>query len=97
MYFIRKTNSVHSNYFVGDLLIVRTDCVKELGFVLDSNLRFHCHVDSLHSQALKLLGLIRLITYKFSSLESLKVLCILLKKYILPKLEHESVIWNNLT
>jgi hypothetical protein len=29
--FTRKTNSIHFNYFVSNLLIVRTDCVKDLG------------------------------------------------------------------
>jgi hypothetical protein len=41
--------------------------------MLGSKLHFHRHVDNLNSQALKLLGLIRFITYNFSSLDSLKV------------------------
>jgi hypothetical protein len=61
--------------------------------MLDSKLHFHRHVDYLRSQALKLLGLIRVITYNFSSLGSLKVLYITL---IRSKLEYASVVWNNL-
>jgi hypothetical protein len=61
------------NYCVGNLLIVRTDCVKDLGVVLDCKLHFHRHVHYLYSRGLKLLELIRFITYKFSSLHSLKV------------------------
>jgi hypothetical protein len=76
IYFTRKTNSIYFNYFVGDLLIIRTDCVKNLGVMLDSKMHFHRHVDYLHSRALKLLGLIRFVTYNFSSLDSLKVLYI---------------------
>jgi hypothetical protein len=44
--------------------------------MLDSKLHFHRHVDYLHSQALKLLGLIRFITYNFSSLDSLSSTCL---------------------
>jgi hypothetical protein len=48
-FFARKTNSIHFNYFLGDLLVVCTDCVKRLGVMLDSKLRFHRHVDYLLS------------------------------------------------
>jgi hypothetical protein len=71
--FTRKSNSIHFNYFLCDLLIVRTDCVKDLGVLLDSKLNFHRRVDNSQSQALKLLGLIRFIAYDFSCLDSLKV------------------------
>jgi hypothetical protein len=79
---------------LGDLLIVRTDCVKNLGVMLGSKLHFHRHIQYKHSKALKLLGLIHFITYNFSSLDSLKVLCITL---ILTKLEYASVVWNILS
>jgi hypothetical protein len=85
--FTRKTISIHFNYFVSNLLIIQTDYVKDLGVMLDSKLHFHRHVDYLRSKALKLLGLIRFITYNFSSLDSLKVLYITL---IRSKLEYAS-------
>jgi hypothetical protein len=75
--FTRKINSIHFNYFVGDLLTARTDCAKDLGVMFDSKLHFHRHVGYLHSQALKLLELISFITYNFTSLDSLN-------SYILP-------------
>jgi hypothetical protein len=62
--------------------------------MVDSKLYFHCQVDFVYSQALRTLGLIRFITYNFSSLDSLVVLYIVL---IRSKLEHASVIWNKLT
>jgi hypothetical protein len=40
--------------------------------MLHIKLHFHRHVDCLHSQAPKLLGLIRFITYNFSPLDNLK-------------------------
>jgi hypothetical protein len=124
IYFTHKTNRVDFNYFFGDLLIVRTDFVKDVGVMLDIKLHslilgfwtlsivrnsthhrqnpiesiklhFHCHVDYLHFQALKLLGLIRFIAYNnFSSFDSLKVWYITL---ILLKFEYASVAENKLT
>jgi hypothetical protein len=56
------------------------------------NKQFPCHVDYLHSEAIKLLGLVRFIN--FSSLDSLRILLIIT---IRRKLEYISVVWNNLT
>jgi hypothetical protein len=46
--------------------------------MLDSKLHFHRRVVCVHSQALKLLGLIRFILYNLSFLGSLKVVYITL-------------------
>jgi hypothetical protein len=74
VYFTRKTNSVHFNYYVSNEIILRSDYIKVLGVMLDSNLHFHRHVDFVHSQALRTLGLIYYVTYNFSSLDCLVVL-----------------------
>jgi hypothetical protein len=92
--FTRKTDCIHFNYYVKDVLILRSDCMKDLGVSLDSKLYFHCHVDFVYSQALRTLGIIRFITYNFSSLVSLVVLYIAL---IRSKLEYASFVWNHLT
>jgi hypothetical protein len=57
---------------------------------------FHRHGDYLYLGSLKMLELIRFITYeyKFSFLDSLKVLCTNLMN---SKLKYASVVWNNLT
>jgi hypothetical protein len=52
--FTRKTNSIYFNYYVKDVLISRTDCIKDLGVTLESKLYFHCHVDFVYFQTLKL-------------------------------------------
>jgi hypothetical protein len=90
--FTRKINSIHSKYVVKGVLILRAECIKDLGVMVNSKLYFHCHVDFVYSQALGTLGLIRFITYNFSSLDSLVILYIAL---IRSKLEYASVVWNN--
>jgi hypothetical protein len=62
--------------------------------MLDSKLCFHRHVDFVHSQALRSLGLIGFVTYNFSHLDCLVVLYISL---IRSKLEYATVVWNNLS
>jgi hypothetical protein len=41
--FTLKSKNIHFNYVVGDLLNVRTDCVKDIGIILDCKLHFHRH------------------------------------------------------
>jgi hypothetical protein len=67
--------------------------VKDLGVWLDKKLYFH-HVNYIFSVASKLLGLIKFITYNFSSLDSLLVLYVSLGR---SKLEYACIAWNNLT
>jgi hypothetical protein len=38
IYFTRKTNSIHFDYRLGNAVITRTDCVKDLGVWLDNKL-----------------------------------------------------------
>jgi hypothetical protein len=71
IFLTRKSNSNHINYCVKDVLILHSDCIKDLGVLLDNKLYFHCHVDFVYCQILRTFGLIRFITYNFSSLNSL--------------------------
>jgi hypothetical protein len=85
--FTCKTNSIHLNYRIGDVLDLRTNC-GDLCVMSNSKLHLHQYVNYISSQALKLLGLIRFITVK-----SFKVLFPLIRS----KLECASVAWNNHT
>jgi hypothetical protein len=92
--FTRKTNSVHFNYYVSNAIILRSDSINDLGVMLDSKLYFHRHVDFVHFQALRTLGLIRYVIYNFSSLNCL---VILYNSLIRSKLEYASDVWSNLS
>jgi hypothetical protein len=72
MFFTRNANGIHFNYYIGYVLLLRSDPINDLGVPLDSKLYFHCYVDFV-SHSLRILGLIRYITY-ISSFDSLVVL-----------------------
>jgi hypothetical protein len=91
--FTRKTNSVHFNYYFSNEIILCSDCIKDLGVMFNNKLYFR-HVDFVHSQALRTLGLICYVTYNFSSLDCLVVLY---NSLIRSKLEYASVVGNNLS
>jgi hypothetical protein len=49
--FTRKINSIHFNY-VGDVLIIQTDCLKDPVVMLNVKLHFHRMLTKLYSHAL---------------------------------------------
>jgi hypothetical protein len=72
-------------------LIGRKDCIKDVGVQIVCKLKFHL-VNFLSSHVMKYLGLIRTITFSFSTLGSLLVLYFAL---IRSKLEYVSVTRNS--
>jgi hypothetical protein len=92
--FTRKTKVFDYQYRLGNFFILRPDYIKDLGDNIDCKLHFHRHVDFLFSHALKLLTLILKITFSFSKLDSLLMLCFAL---IRSKLEYAFTAWNSVT
>jgi hypothetical protein len=86
--FTWKTTALNFPYRLGNSFIPRTGCIKDLGVYIDSKPYFHQHVDYLFSHALKLLGLIRTITFSFSTADSLLTYFALVRS----KLEYVSVV-----
>jgi hypothetical protein len=60
--FSRKTNSTCFNYKLCNNLVTRSQCVKDLGVLLDCKLYFHQNIDYMLSQGLKMLGLLHLLS-----------------------------------
>jgi hypothetical protein len=76
------------------MLPLCTSSIKDLGVFFDSKLHFHNHVDYIFNECMKLLGIIRSITFCFSSLECLYTLYLTLVR---SKVEYASVVWNSVT
>jgi hypothetical protein len=92
--YCRKTSILRHEYQLCHAAITRTSSIKDLGVFFDSKLYFHSHVDFIYSEGGKLLGLIRSITLRFSSLGCLFALYFTLVR---SKLEYTSVVWNSVT
>jgi hypothetical protein len=67
--FSGKTNILIYDYKLRLSSTTRTDFIKDLGIFLYSKLNFHNHVNRVYSHCIKLLGVVRSITFTFSSLE----------------------------
>jgi hypothetical protein len=76
--------------------MTRNDSTKDLGVFIDCKLRFHNHVDYIFSQCIKMLGLVRTLTFSFSSLDCLYIY-MLYFTLVRSKLEYASVVWNSIT
>jgi hypothetical protein len=91
--FRRKTISVNCNYSLCDQCIIRTDSIEDLGVILDCKLCFRHHVDYVCSQPLKMLALVRKLTFSFSAIDGL------LSSYfasVTSKLQYVSPVWNDI-
>jgi hypothetical protein len=81
-------------YRLGNSFILQMHGIKDLSVHIVCKLHFHCHVGFRFSHALKLLGIIRTITFLFSILDSLLMVYFAL---IRSELEYASVAWNFVT
>ena len=87
--FCRQTNCHGFDYKLSEWSITRTDCIRDLGVLIDTNLHFH-----IFCQAVGLLGLIQSVTLRFSSPHSLlTTYCTLVR----PQLQYASIAWNYIT
>jgi hypothetical protein len=74
----RKINLLNYQYLLGVSIILLRDCIKDMGIYIYRKLHFYRDVNFLLSHAMKLLGLIRTITFSFLTID-----CLLMLQYIL--------------
>lgn len=88
--FTRKHSTIAYDYTLSNSILSRTDCVKDLGVMLDSKMAFTEHVSYICNKASKTLGFIFRIGKHFRQTHCLKVLyCSLVRS----SLEFCSVVW----
>jgi hypothetical protein len=80
-------------YKIFQSTMTRANSVKYLGIFLDSKLYFYNHVNFIFSRCVKLLGLVRSVTFNFSYLECMLILYFALVR---SNVEYISVIWNSI-
>jgi hypothetical protein len=90
----RKKNIPRHKYQLCHATIIHTSSIKDLGIFFNSKSNFHNYVDLILSQCIKILGLIRSITLRFSSTDCLYMLYFMLVR---SKLEYVSVVCNSIT
>jgi hypothetical protein len=79
--FSRKTNILTYDHKLCQFSITRTDSIKDLVAFIDSKLRFHNHVDYIFAQCMKVLGLVRTLTFTLPSLDCLYMLYVICYAY----------------
>lgn len=67
MSFTRNTNNIALTYKVGRTQIACSQCVNDLGALLDTEINFHSRADQVVGRALKMLGLIRYVMSSVST------------------------------
>jgi hypothetical protein len=92
--FCKKTSNLMYGYKLFHSIIPRTHSVKGLGVDLDSILQFHENVNFIFSHWIKMLGLIRSVTFNYSTIGSILISCFALVK---SNVEYTSVVWNAIT
>jgi hypothetical protein len=89
-----KTNWIGFDYKLCESSNTLTDCVRDLGLLIHTKQYFRQQADNIFSYAISLLGLIRTVTFTFSSLHSLLTLHCTTGT---PKLQCASVAWKFVT
>lgn len=89
--FTRKRNPIKHDYILSGKILKRVNVIKDLGVLLDAELRFDVHIDSIASRAYKQLGMILRLARPFKKPFTYKVLYY---SFVRSVLEFASVVWN---
>lgn len=87
----KTTHAIQSIYTIDNEPITKSLSVKDLGVVVDANLRFHLQTEAVTGKAFKMLGFVIRTSRHFRNLESILNLYSAL---VLPILEYASCIWS---
>jgi hypothetical protein len=81
-------------YTICDSSITCTDIIKDLRAQIDSKLHFHAHLDYIVFQSVRILGLVRTVTYSFSTLDNSLMLYL---ELVRCELAYAAILWNSMT
>ena len=86
----KHPQSRSTSYTLDGVVIDFADSMKDLGVIIDSDLKFHSHINSAVSKGIRILSLI---SKSFVNLSS-DMLPILYKSLVRPLLENGNLIWG---
>lgn len=89
--FTWKRYPINFQYHLNNRAVESTDCVKDLGVLMDSKLRFHRHIDYVVKGALRSLGFVIRISRNFSNFICIKSLYM---AFVNSVLGYCSVVWS---
>lgn len=89
MTFTRRTNPIHNEYTINNMVIVKKNEYKDLGVQLQSNMKFNTHYKNIVNKALRSLGFVIRNTKNFTNMVTI---IRLYNALVRPHLEYASVI-----
>lgn len=93
MSYTRKTNYYVSNYTIDGVKIEKTNSIKDLGIVFDDSLRFNNHVNTITSEARRIIGFI---FRQWPNFKNHRTYIHLYQLLVRPKIEFGSTVWNDI-
>lgn len=87
---LSETTITH-RYCIDNTLLGRPPTVRDLGVEFDPRLSFVCHIQTITSEALRMVGYIVRNSRGFTNVDTIKLL---FTTYVRPKIEYCSVIWS---
>lgn len=89
--FYKKSSVNPFSYSINNNLLENVYYIKDLGIIIDSNLKFNYHIDAVVSKSSKMLGFLSRSTKDFTNTRSLNILFSSLVRSIL---DYCSVVWS---
>lgn len=91
--YTRKQSPIEFNYTLGNNSLKRIKTIRDLGIIMDNQINFETHIDTIINRALRSLGFICRVSKPFQSLLTLKILYY---SFVRSILDFGCVVWHPL-
>lgn len=91
MTFSQKKITIHSDYFIKDNLVSRTDLIRDLGVMFDPKLNFSQHIEFITNKSYAMLAFVKRNCYKLFNIDVAKLLFFALVR---SNIEFASQVWS---
>lgn len=91
MTFSQKRITIHSDYFIKDSLVTRTDSMRDLGVIFDPKLTFSSHIEFITNKSYAMLAFVKRNCYKLFNIDVAKLLFYALVR---SNIEFANQVWS---